>query len=291
MTTIELETKMTEKFLSIDDAKIHYLEDGEGDPILFLHSIPFNAHVWRKVFPSLNSLGRCIAPDLVGFGGSVSRNIEFTLLDHMKYIDKFIDALSLKNIVFVLHGWGSIIGLDYALRHPKKCKGIVFYESFLRSFSGEDVSLPFQEQIVSLTQQNLSSNSDAISFIEKLIPQMSIKSFAPQDIAIYTEPYKKEQTMKPILQYIQEMPKGDGKSEVDKMIANYSMQLTHLDVPKLLLYSIPGFITTMETVVWAKDNIPNIEVTDIGEGLHLAPETAAELMGETISVWLQAINQ
>jgi haloalkane dehalogenase len=62
-------------------------------------------------------------------------------------------------------------------------------------------------------------------------------------------------------------------------------------LPKLLLYSVPGFITTIATVVWAKEHLTHLEIVDIGEALHCAQETNPNVMGETISMWLQGVEQ
>jgi haloalkane dehalogenase len=58
-----------------------------------------------------------------------------------------------------------------------------------------------------------------------------------------------------------------------------------------MLYSVPGFITTMATIIWAKEHLKNLELVEVGEELHLAQETYPQLMGETISVWLQGLEQ
>ncbi|MFP6638658.1 MAG: alpha/beta fold hydrolase, partial [Myxococcota bacterium] len=50
--------------------KMAYVDVGEGDPILFLHGNPTSSFLWRNVIPHLESLGRCIAPDLIGMGDS-----------------------------------------------------------------------------------------------------------------------------------------------------------------------------------------------------------------------------
>ena len=49
--------------------------------------------------------------------------------------------------------------------------------------------------------------------------------------------------------------------------------------------------TTIATAMWAKENLPNLEIVDIGEELHLAQESYPQLIGETISVWLQSVEQ
>src|SRR3990167_2134897 len=148
------------KYIDVKGSKIHYLESGEGDPILFLHGIPTSSYSWRNIIPHLSSLGTCIAPDLIGFGKSDKPNIRYTLADHIEYIKDFIDALSLKNITLIMHGWGSIIGFDYAMRNETNCRGLVFYEAFLRTANGNDMSLPYQEQLVTLQgEENVTSCS------------------------------------------------------------------------------------------------------------------------------------
>lgn len=94
------------KFIEVLGSKIHYVDEGEGDPILLLHGIPTSNYLWRNVIPHLSSLGRCIAPDLIGLGKSDKPDIEYSIKDHIHYIDEFIHALQLKKIVYVLHGGG-----------------------------------------------------------------------------------------------------------------------------------------------------------------------------------------
>ena len=82
---------------------IHYIDEGEGDPILFLHGQPTSSYLWRNIIPHMTSLGRCIAPDLIGFGKSDKPDIEYRFFDHVGYIEGFIEALGLKNITLVVH--------------------------------------------------------------------------------------------------------------------------------------------------------------------------------------------
>lgn len=281
------------KYVEVYGSKMHFVEAGKGDPILFLHGIPTSCYVWRNIIPHLDSLGRCIAPDLIGMGQSDKPDIEYTVFDHIKYIDKFIETLGLKNITLIMHGWGSVIGFDYAVRQEKNCKGLVFYEAFLRSVNGEDISLPFQEQLLMLKDQENVYDlvMDGASFVDKIIPQNVMRQLTDEEMNNYRRPFMQEGTGKPLIQYLHELPRGDGKGKVDKLIADYSKKLTHSKLPKLMLYSVPGFITTIATVMWAKDNLPNLEIVDIGEELHLAQETNPQLIGETISVWLQGVEQ
>jgi haloalkane dehalogenase len=277
------------KFIEVNGSKMHYVEAGQGDPILFLHGIPTSCYLWRNIMPHLATLGRCIAPDLIGFGHSDKPDIEYSVFDHIKYIESFIKTMGLKNLTIIMHGWGSVIGFDYAMRYQNNCKGLVFYEAFLRSLDEDEVSLPLQEQLMVL--QDLGRASDSIAngsaFIDKMIPQNVMRKLSEKEMSYYRQPFMQDGATKPILQYLNELPIKGIKSKVNDVITHYSSQLEQSTLPKLLLYSVPGFITTMETVMWAKENLPNLETVDIGEELHLAQESNPHIIGETISVWLQ----
>lgn len=281
------------KFIEVYGSKMHYIEAGSGDPIVFLHGIPTSSYLWRNIIPHLVPLGRCIAPDLIGFGRSDKPDIAYTVFDHIKYFAKFVEELRLKRITLIMHGWGSLIGFNYAMNNEKNCRGLAFYESFLRSLDSNDISLPYQEQLITLQNEEdiYSFVMNGPSFVDKIIPQNVMRTLSDEEMKHYREPFMQEGTGKPILQYLHELPKGDGKTEIDKLITDYSQKLMQSKLPKLLLYSVPGFITTIATVMWAKEHLLNLEIVEIGEELHLAQESNPQIIGETISVWLQGIEQ
>jgi haloalkane dehalogenase len=290
---IPVDFPYSSQYVDVYGSKMHYIEQGTGDPILFLHGMPTSAYVWRNIIPHLATLGRCIAVDLIGMGKSDKPDIEYTISDHIKYVEKFIETLGLKRVTLVMHGWGSVIGFHYAMHHEKNCKALVFYEAFLRPLNGDELSLPFQEQLLSL--QNQESHYDLIMngsyFVDKVLPQGMLRQLTDEEMNYYREPFLKEGSGKPLKQYLHELPCGDQKGKVDKVIADYSKKLTKSSLPKLLLYSVPGFITTIATVMWAKEHLSNLEMVDVGEALHFAQESNPVLMGEAISIWLQGVEQ
>jgi haloalkane dehalogenase len=283
----------TSHYADVFGSKMHYYEEGTGTPILFLHDLPVSGHTWRKVIPYLATLGRCIAVDLIGTGKSDKPDIAYTIEDHINYIQQFIATLNLKKIILIMQGWGSIIGFTYALNHESNCKGLVFYEAFLRACKDDNFSLAFSEQILSLQQQeNISDliiNSPYL--VEQSLASSTLQPIAKQEIDFYSQPFLTKGSGKALYQYWLELPRGDGNSKIDKLIENYSKKLMNSALPKLMLYSIPGFITTVATLMWAKEHLSNLEIAEVGEDLHYAQESNPALIGETISVWLQGIEQ
>lgn len=278
-------------YAEVYGSRMHYIEQGHGDPILFLHGVPTSSYLWRNIIPHLSPLGRCIAVDLIGMGKSDKPNIDYTIFDHIKYVEKFIEVMNLKRVTLVMHDWGSILGFNYAMKHEENCKGLIFYEAYVRPLTEEDMSLPYREQLFILQEQENKKEMDGQHFVDTVLPQGMLRAFSAEEMQHYRQPFIGKEADKPLHQYLRDLPRGDGQSKLDKLVAEYSEKLTRSNLPKLMLYSLPGFITTMETAMWAKKNLPRLEIADIGESLHYAQETDPFMMGETMSIWLQGVEQ
>src|SRR5512139_4115880 len=168
-------------YLEVHGARLHYIDEGSGDPILFLHGNPTWSYVWRNIIPHVTPYGRCIAPDLIGMGRSDKPDIEYRLVDHIKYIEGFIAQLNLKNITLVLHDWGSVIGLHYATRHEDKLKGLSFMEAALHPMPGwEDLPLDnraFFQIVKGPNSWDLIVNQNM--FIEQFLQSLVIRPLMP----------------------------------------------------------------------------------------------------------------
>jgi haloalkane dehalogenase len=117
------------KYIEVHGSRIHYVDEGSGDPILFLHGNPTSSYLWCNVIPHVASLARCIAPDLIGMGKSDKPDIEYRFLDYAEYLEGFIDEMGLRNITLVVHDWGSALGFHFAMRHESNVKGLAFMEA------------------------------------------------------------------------------------------------------------------------------------------------------------------
>lgn len=293
LSSISADYPFESKYIEVLGSKLHYIDEGQGDPILFLHGIPTSSYLWRNVIPTLSPHARCIAPDLIGMGKSDVPNIEYRVFDHIHYIEEFITTLDLKNITLMVHGWGSVIGLDIAMRYPERFKGIAFLESHIRPVTDWSmVSLPVQELSVVLSAPD--GGYDVIMnsnyFVNKVLPGGVLRKLTEEEMEHYRAPFLRPNACKPLWQYLQDLPLGDGPEDVVDLISGYSKKLQLSNLPKLMMYAVPGYITTISTVEWARDSLPNLKMVDVGDALHYAQETNPVRIATELKQWLKSLD-
>lgn len=277
-------------YIDVLGSKMHYVEQGKGDPILFIHGVPTSSYLWRNIIPSVSSVGRCIAVDLIGFGKSDKPDIPYRVFDHIRYLDGFIQALKLERLTLVMHGWGSVPGFDYAMRHPEKIAGLAFLESHIRPITSHNMlALPVQQWASILEADDGSFNKimNGNYFVDKVMPSGCLRQLTEEEMNYYRAPFSKPGSCLPIWQYFQDLPLGKGPDDVLKLIENYSNKLKQSNIPKLMLYGVPGFTTTMDTVMWAKQNLPNLTLVDLDEALYYTPEYKPNEISQHIVEWIK----
>jgi haloalkane dehalogenase len=112
-------------WLEIGTERLHYVDEGKGDPVLLLHGEPTSSFLWRKIIPQLP--GRVIAPDLIGFGRSDKpEDIGWYSYDrHVDSIARLLEELDLTALTLVVHDWGGPIGLRVAVEHADRVERLV----------------------------------------------------------------------------------------------------------------------------------------------------------------------
>ena len=119
------------RYVEVLGSRLHYIDEGDGDPVLFLHGNPTSSYLWRNVIPHVMDEYRAIAVDLIGMGKSDKPDLGYTYQDHKRYVDGFIEALGLTGVTLVIHDWGSVLGFDYAMEHEENVIGIAFMEALV----------------------------------------------------------------------------------------------------------------------------------------------------------------
>jgi len=105
---------------------VAYYDEGEGDPVLFLHGIPTSSFLWRHAAPEIAADRRVIAPDMVGYGQSDMRDsFDRSIRAQEAMIDALLDDLGIDSITFVGHDLGGGVALRYAVHEPDRVDALV----------------------------------------------------------------------------------------------------------------------------------------------------------------------
>ena len=114
--------------------RMHYVDEGSGDPVLMLHGEPSWSYLYRKMIPIFVDAGyRAVAPDLIGFGKSDKLDFrgDYTYERHVSWVCDFLVALDLREITLICQDWGSLIGLRLAAENPDRFARLVVSNGFL----------------------------------------------------------------------------------------------------------------------------------------------------------------
>jgi len=109
---------LTKKRIEIDGIGMAYRDEGEGDPIVFLHGNPTSSYLWRNIMPHVAGLGRAIAPDLVGMGDSDKPAGGYDMRTVATDIRQMATVLGLDRPYLVGTDWGGLVARRYALDWP-----------------------------------------------------------------------------------------------------------------------------------------------------------------------------
>lgn len=138
------------RFIEIDGHHVHYVDEGAGPTLLFLHGNPTWSFLWRDVIVALRDDFRCVAMDYPGFGLSEAKpGYRYLPEQHADVVTGFVDALGLEHVTLVAQDWGGPIGLAAAQRRPDVFKrlvlantwawpvnGVLHFEAFARIVGG-----------------------------------------------------------------------------------------------------------------------------------------------------------
>mgnify|MGYP002629378354 CR=1 FL=1 len=118
--------------VQVDDLDLHYLEAGEGPPVLLLHGWPTHAGLWRHALPEIGRSRRAIALDLPGFGRSakpLDASYSFTFFERV--LEGFCDALGLDRPGLAVHDLGGPVGLFWAVRHRERVRELAVLDTLV----------------------------------------------------------------------------------------------------------------------------------------------------------------
>lgn len=162
---------------------IHYVDEGRGRPILFLHGNPTWSFLYRNIIINLRDRFRCIAVDYPGFGLSVRpSSYGYTPAEHARIVRELVDHLGLDDFIIMGQDWGGPIGLSLAVSDPARVAALVFGNTWFwpldRAFNklfSRGMSTRVMQCVI--LRRNL--------FVERFIPMGTARRLAPEEMAHY----------------------------------------------------------------------------------------------------------
>jgi haloalkane dehalogenase len=286
--SISADFSFESRFVEVARQRIHYVETGQGSPILFLHGNPTSSYLWRNIMPYAAGQGRAIAMDLIGMGKSDKPDIAYRFFDHVTYVDGFIDALGLKDVTLVIHDWGSGLGFHYARRHAENVRAIAFMEAIIRPVWWSDFPPDFKTGFKLMRTPGVGwmMICGLNVFVNKILPSATVRSLSDKEMARYREPYPNVRSRRPVRRWPQEIPIDGHPADIHEVVSAYSAWLQETEIPMLLFYGEPGGLIREKDVAWCREHIKNFTAVSIGAGIHYLQEDNPHRIGEQLASWI-----
>lgn len=284
-------SRYKKQYKTIHGKQMAYIDEGEGDPIVFLHGNPTSSYLWRNVMPHLEGKGRLIAPDLIGMGDSEkldnSGPHSYTYVEHRKYLFSLFESLGVtSNVTLVLHDWGSGLGFHWAQQNAAAVKGIAFMEAFIAPLPSWDA---WPESAVETFQGFRSAAGEQMVldqnvFVEGVLPGMVLRDLTDAEMAEYRRPFLEPgEGRRPTLTWPRQIPIAGEPADVFQIVTDYGHWLAQSDIPKLFVNVEPGAILVGEVEDFVRSWPALTEVTV--PGLHFVQEDSPDLIGRAVESW------
>lgn len=279
------------KRVAVLDSEMAYVDTGTGDPIVFLHGNPTSSYLWRNVIPHCESVGRCLAPDLIGMGQSGKTPTgSYRYADHVPYLDAWFEALEISNAVLVVHDWGGGLGFHWAARNPDRVRGLVHMETIVAPM----VFASWPEEARNAFQAMRSDAGEELvlqlnMFVEKVMPAGIIRTLDQETHDAYRKPFAEPgEGRRPTLTWPREIPIDGEPADVQAVVEAYGAWLAKSDVPKLFINAEPGRIMARgdnRAICRAWPNQREVTVA----GLHFAQEDSPHEIGEAVADFVRGL--
>ncbi len=281
------------KRVAVLDTQMEFVDEGDGDPIVFLHGNPTSSYLWRNVIPHVVALGRALAPDLVGMGrSSKAPSGSYRFVDHARYLEAWFAAVGLgERAILVGHDWGGALLFDWARRHANRVQGLVYMETIVRPLEWAEwpekaraifqaMRSPAGEELV--LQKNV--------FVERILPASVLRQLTEAEMAAYRAPYLEPgESRRPTLAWPRQIPLAGEPKEVVEIVEAYGAWLAQSPLPKLLINAEPGSILVGAQRQFCR-SWPNQEEVTV-EGRHFIQEDSPLGIGSAIAAFVRRLRK
>jgi haloalkane dehalogenase len=282
--------------VAVLDSAVRYVDTGQGSasaPVaVFLHGNPTSSYLWRNVIPHVAPLARCLAPDLIGMGGSgKSPAGRYTFADHARYLDAWFEAvLPRERIVLVVHDWGGALGFHWARRNAARIAGLAYMETIVAPILSWD---DWPENARNIFQAMRSPAGEEIIleknvFVEGILPRAILRKLSPEEHDVYRAPFRAPgEGRRPTLTWPREIPIAGEPKPVAEIAAAYQAWLAQSPVPKLFVNAEPGSILTGRQRDACRRFPNQTEITV--KGAHFIQEDSPHEIGAAVAAFLRKL--
>ena len=279
----------TSLYFDLNPYKLHYLDEGEGEVLLFLHGNPTWSFYYRSLIQNFQGRFRCVAPDHIGCGFSDKpQDYSYTLTTHIDNLEKLVGFLGLKNITLMVHDWGGAIGMGLAVRKPELIKRLVLFNT--ASFLSMDIPLR-----IGLCRMPL-LGTILIRYLNLFVRGvlrfgLKRRKRLTQNVrAGYLAPYDTFENRIANLKFVQDIP-------MEQAVPSYSViqcierNLKQFDgYPILIIWGSEDFCFNVKFLNKWREIFPRAEVREVYNAGHLVVEDASDEIIPWIEGFLRKNN-
>ena len=241
------------KFIDINGNKLHYLDEGQGHPVIMLHGNPTWSFFYRNVVLGLKENYRCIVPDHIGCGLSDKpQDFEYTLENHISNVLTLIKELKIEKFSLVVHDWGGAIGMGVATAMPDKVKSM----TIMNTAAFKSLDIPFT---IGLCKLPVIGEPMVRAFNAFAWPATFMAVEKKLDSSIkegYLYPYNNYQNRIATAQFVQDIPLHKGHRSWSKL-DSIENGLKNVKCPKLFIWGAKDFCFNMKFLKRWKDFFPD----------------------------------
>ena len=283
------------KKITINNKTMSYIDEGEGDAIIFQHGNPTSSYLWRNVMPHLEGQGRLIACDLIGMGDSEkltnSGPDSYNYFEHRDFLFTLLEELNIgKQVVFVIHDWGSALGFDWSFQNQDRVQGIAYMEGIVKPVTWDE----WPENATKVFQGFRSEAGESMVldkniFVERVLPSSTMRELSEEEMDEYRRPFLNPgEDRRPTLSWPRQIPIQGEPKEVVEVVENYSKWLSSSDLPKLFINADPGSILTGKQREFCR-SWPNQDEVTV-KGTHFMQEDSPDEIGKAVSSFVSKLR-
>jgi haloalkane dehalogenase len=272
------------RYVEQDGLRLHYLDEGDGPPVLLLHGEPTWSYLYRKVIPELTAAARAIAPDYLGFGRSdkpLARET-YTYDFHVRSIARLVEELDLRDATVVVQDWGGPVGLRVATENPDRFARLVIMNT------GIGGGRPPSEEWLRFRDWLRRLGTDVIP--GRLVQISAVQPMADEVVEAYSAPWPVPESKQAILAFPDLVPISPDHPD---LAAHNAVKdaLSRWEKPALVLFSDSDPIFSPRVAERIAAHIPGAGEAEIVAGAgHFLQEDQGPAIGRRVAEFVASTS-